>query len=127
MGGGSSKTQNTTPAPDADSVVIREKEQFGLVNTDEVAFFPIHVRSSYTVLVIFLVVITLILCVKLCRSQNIKALIAFLCPSRLPAPQSQLPAIDLEMGQNVQGEAQRQEVNELISQANQRILSMRAT
>ena len=127
MGGGSSKTPTTTPAPDADNVVIREKDQIEFINTDEVSFFPLHVRSSYTVMVIFLVIILLILCVKLCRTQNIKAFIAFLCPSRLPAPESQLPAIDVEMGQNVQGEAQRQEVNNLISQANQRILSMRAT
>ena len=127
MGGGSSKTPTTTQAPDADNVVIREKDQIGFINTDEVSFFPLHVRSTYTVMVIFLVIIVLILCVKLCRTQNIKAFISFWCPSRLQTPQSALPAIDVEIGQTVPGEAQRQEVNNLISQANQRILSMQTT
>ena len=121
MGGGSSKTR-TTPASDTDNIVIREKEQIGVVNTDEISFFPLHVRSSYTVMTVFLVIIFLILCVRLCRSQNIKAFISFWCPTRLQTPDSAQPAIDVEIGQIVPGETQRQEVNSLISQANHRIL-----
>ena len=37
------------------------------------------------------------------------------------------PSIDVEMGRIVPGEAQRQEINSLVQQANQRILLMQNT